>query len=33
MAQSVQKLSPAQQEQTRKEMYERTTGKPYRKPL
>ncbi|HXA78714.1 MAG TPA: hypothetical protein VNV41_16385 [Candidatus Acidoferrales bacterium] len=30
MAQSFQRLSPAQQEETRKAMYEKTTGKPYR---
>src|ERR1017187_3130901 len=30
LAQSFQELSPAQQEQTRKAMYESVTGKPYR---
>jgi hypothetical protein len=30
MAKSFQELSPAQQEQTRKAMYESVTGKPYR---
>jgi hypothetical protein len=30
LAHSLQKLNPAQREQTRKAMYESVTGKPYR---